>query len=118
MKTKLMNVLKSKMFAQFVLMSGLVMLYSTIFDQSVFADDPKIVTGTKELLTKAGAWVTGLIPATGILMLTYQSWMKQQANGEPSEMAKYGKAMKNTLIYSALGVTAAGLFTVIMAFYV
>lgn len=71
----------------------------------------------KELAAAAGAWLTGLIPATGAVLLGYHAWMKQMADNESGEIAARNKAMKRVVIFSAVAMTASGLFTLVMTYY-
>lgn len=80
-------------------------------------NDPKIVTGTNNLIADAGKWITGLLAGTAGTMIAYHAWMKKLAGGDANAIAHHNKWMWNTLISGIIGVSAAGIVTVVFSYY-
>lgn len=72
---------------------------------------PKIFTGLNELANQINTWLYGIIPATTMLVFAYHAWMKQLSEDEPGELARRNKAMKRSIIYGVLALSANGIWT-------
>lgn len=79
--------------------------------------EPNIVSNTSKLLNDASKWVLGLIPVAAGLMIGYHSLCKMFAQDDPHVIAKHNHAMKNILIGSAIGLSAAGIVSIITSYY-
>jgi hypothetical protein len=95
-----------------LLVLGIIMIASP-----AYAADPKIVSGTKSLFTAASGWVTGLIPVAAGVGLAFCKFKQVSSDNDPSVVAHYNKQMKTIIISSAIGMTASGTITAVLAFY-
>lgn len=96
-----------------ILILGLVI---SSFALPVYADEPKLVSGTLALLTAATSWLTGLIPVGSGLFLGYHAWLKSMSEDQ-AIIAEKNRLMKNVLIGAAIATTASGLARIILGFY-
>lgn len=95
----------------------LSLLVIVFFPEVALANEPTIVTGTKDLLNALMNWLLGLIPLGAASVLAWHAFAKQLNEGDGAKVSQHNQAMKNTLISAAIGVTAAGTVKAILAFY-
>lgn len=81
------------------------------------AAEPGVVTGTKNLLQDALTWVLFLIPVGCGCMLAWHSFCKSLNEGDQAQAGIHGRAMKKTLITSAIGMSAAGIVKAVLSYY-
>lgn len=93
---------------------GYSLLFFFMFGTTVFAD-PKIVTGTKKLLTDAGKWMTGLAAAATVAIAVFHG-LKWQAAGK-EEKSVEAKAVKNTIIIGVIITCLSGIVTLVFSYY-
>lgn len=97
-----------------------VMLLSLIFTgayvKGVYASQPKIVSGTVNLLQNATTWLAILIPLGAGLFLGFHAFMKSISDDQ-AVIAEKNKMMKNVLIGAVIATTASGLASFILNYY-
>jgi len=71
---------------------------------------PQIFTGVGQLVNAITTWLLGIIPATTILILMYHAWMKSMADGDTGEIAARNKAMKRTILWGCVAMSANAIF--------
>lgn len=92
------------------------MVLSLAFGMTVFAKgEPKIISGTKKLLTDAGTWLTGLIAAATIAASIFNG-LKWQAAGKDEKPAA-AKAVKNSIIIGVICTCLSGIITLVFGYY-
>lgn len=79
--------------------------------------EPKIVSGTFNLLQAATGWLTVLIPPGAGLFLGFHAWQKSLTDDQ-AVIAEKNKLMKNVLIGAAIATTATSLAWAVLSFYV
>lgn len=94
---------------------ALIMLLSS--STAFAADQPGIVSGTKNLLEAATTWLMILIPAGCGCSIGWHAFCKQLNEGDPAQSGMHNRAMKNTLVAGAIGVSAVGIVKAVLAFY-
>lgn len=95
----------------------ITMLFLFFLANPALANTPTIISGTKNLLDAALGWVLILIPAGAACMLAYHAFSKSMSEGDPAKTESHNRAMKNILIASAIGITAAGTIKAVLSFY-
>lgn len=88
-----------------------------VFTPVAAADDPAIVTGTKNLLDSVLLWLLMLIPGGCAAMIGWHAFCKQLNEGDPAQASIHNRAMKNILLAGAIGVSALSIVKVVLAFY-
>jgi len=78
---------------------------------------PTLVTGAFQLLNDALTWILYLIPAASGAAIAYHALMKQMGDGDPSVTASHNRSIKNVLVGGAIGMSAASLVKVILAYF-
>jgi len=78
--------------------------------------EPKLVSGTFNLLTAASGWLAILIPPGAGLFLGYHAWQKSLTE-DHAVIAEKNKLMKNVLIGAAIAETATSLAWAVLKFY-
>jgi len=78
---------------------------------------PDFIQNVLRLLQAALTWLLILIPAAAGAAIAYHALMKQMNEGDQSEAAQHNKAIKNILVAGAIGMSAAGIVTVILGFF-
>ncbi|ABY93726.1 MULTISPECIES: hypothetical protein [Thermoanaerobacter] len=78
---------------------------------------PTLVTGAFKLLNDALTWILYLIPAASGAAIGYHALMKQMSDGDPSVTAAHNRAIRNVLIAGAIGMSAASLVKVVLAYF-
>lgn len=91
------------------------MVLSLAFGMTAFANEPKIVSGTKRLLTDAGTWLTGLIAAATIAASIFHG-LKWQAAGKDEKPAA-AKAVKNSIVIGVICTCLSGIITFVFSYY-
>lgn len=91
-------------------------LISTMYFQTAYATQPKIVSGTVNLLKNATSWLMILIPLGAGLFLGFHAFMKSISDDQ-AVIAEKNKMMKNVLIGAVIATTASGLATFILNYY-
>jgi len=94
-----------------------ILLFLLILTPTALADDPQIVSGTKELLSDALTWILILIPVGCGCVVAWHSFCKQLNEGDPTQASIHARAIKKALIISAFGMSAAGITTAVLAYY-
>lgn len=95
-------------------MSCSLMLF-LVYGMPTFAAEPKIITGTKKLLTDAGTWLTGLAAAATIAVALFHG-LKWQAAGK-EEKSVEAKAVKNTIVIGVIITCLSGIVTLVFGYY-
>lgn len=120
--------IKSVKFKKTIFVTFSSLVFSMLYYISVFAatpipqksgaagEQPKIITGTVDLLTSATGWLALLIPPGAGLFLGYHAWQKSLTD-DHAVIAEKNKMMKNVLIGAVIAETATGLARVILGFY-
>lgn len=98
-------------FSTLFILFGLMMIAHPVFAQ------PEIISGARNLAQDLLNWILVLIPITGGVMLAYHAWVKQMSDGDPGTVAERNKKMKNVLIASIIGVSAAGIIRIILGYF-
>ncbi|NLK51461.1 MAG: hypothetical protein GX295_03295 [Syntrophomonadaceae bacterium] len=88
-----------------------------VFTPIVLADDPGIVTGTKNLLDAALGWLLILIPVGCGCVIGWHAFCKQLNEGDPAQATTHNRAIKNALVAGAIGMSASGIVKTVLAFY-
>jgi len=78
---------------------------------------PTLVTGAVNLLNDALTWILYIIPAASGAAIGYHALMKQMGDGDPSVTAAHNRSIKNVLIGGAIGMSAASLVKVFLAYF-
>lgn len=91
------------------------MMLSLAVGMTVFAGEPKIISGTKKLLTDAGTWLTGLIAAATIAAAIFNG-LKWQAAGKDEKPAA-AKAVKNSIVIGVICTCLSGIITLVFGYY-
>lgn len=86
-----------------------------VYGITAFAAEPKIITGTKKLLTDAGTWLTGLAAAATIAVALFHG-LKWQAAGK-EEKSVEAKAVKNTIVIGVIITCLSGIVTLVFGYY-
>ena len=81
------------------------------------ADEPGIVTGTKNLLNAAMTWLLILIPLGCAVFIGWHAFLKSLNEGDPAQAQIHNRAMKGALIAGAIGVSASGIVKTVLGFY-
>ncbi|MCD5401617.1 hypothetical protein LR013_03395 [candidate division NPL-UPA2 bacterium] len=79
---------------------------------------PTIITGAQRLIQDIMSWLLVLIPVAGGTMIAYHSLMKILSDGDPVVCAEKNKKIKAVLTGVVIGMSAAGLVTAIIAYFV
>lgn len=79
---------------------------------------PQVVTGAQQLLQDISGWLLILIPLAGVMMVGYHSLMKTLSDGDPATIAEKNRRIKQTLIGVVIGMSAAGLVSAIITYFV
>jgi len=106
------------------ILSFLTLVFTAAFCTTVFANppgstgsEPKLISGTFNLLKAATGWLTVLIPPGAGLFLGFHAWQKSMTDDQ-SVIAEKNKLMKNVLIGAAIAETASSMAWVVLQFYV
>lgn len=91
------------------------LMFFLLYAMPVFAGEPKIITGTKKLLTDAGTWLTGLAAAATIAVALFHG-LKWQAAGK-EEKSVEAKAVKNTIVIGVIITCLSGIVTLVFGYY-
>jgi len=83
---------------------------------TVYAADPKMVTGAKKLASDITLWLLILIPVVAAAAIGYQALMKM-LNDDPGSVADRNKKMKNILVAGAIGESASAIVTAFLAYF-
>lgn len=94
---------------------GCSIMFFLMYGMTVFAGEPKIISGTKKLLTDAGTWLTGLAAAATIAVALFHG-LKWQAAGK-EEKAVEAKAVKNTIVIGVIITCLSGIVTLVFGYY-
>lgn len=94
---------------------GCSLMCSLMFGMNAFAGEPKIISGTKKLLTDAGTWLTGLAAAATIAVALFHG-LKWQAAGK-EEKSVEAKAVKNTIVIGVIITCLSGIVTLVFGYY-
>ncbi len=103
-----------KIIYRVILTLALLLVFAPV---TLAAGEPGIVTGTKNLLDAALTWVLVLIPVGCACVIAWHAFVKQMNEGDPAQAAIHNRAMKNALVASAIGMSAAGIVKAVLAFY-
>lgn len=106
---------KKEMAKKAVITLGCGMIMYLSYSMTVFAGEPKIISGTKRLLTDAGTWLTGLIAAATIAAAIFNG-LKWQAAGKEEKPAA-AKAVKNSIIIGVICTCLSGIITLVFGYY-
>jgi len=87
-----------------------------MFSSPVYADQPKLVSGTVALFQAATTWLLVIIPVGAGFMLGYQALLKSMTD-DHAVVAEKNKFMKNVLIGAIIAETASGLVVLVLSFY-
>lgn len=79
---------------------------------------PQVITGAQQLLQDISGWLLILIPLAGVMMVGYHSLMKTLSDGDPATIAEKNRKIKQTLIGVVIGMSAAGLVSAIITYFV
>ncbi|MEN1990232.1 hypothetical protein [Paenibacillus hubeiensis] len=82
-----------------------------------FADDPKIVSGSKKLGEDGLKWVLVLIPVGAAAFMGYHALAKLAAENDSAEIASRNKSMKRILIAAIIGESVSGIVTLVLGYY-
>lgn len=90
-----------------------------VFSINSFAtqSDPKIFTGTLELIRRGTLWLTAITAGGCGLFLGYLALCKSLTDDQ-AVIAEKNKLMKNTIKGGIIAVSATGIITLILSFYV
>ncbi len=77
--------------------------------------EPKIISGTKRLLTDVGTWLTGLAAVATIAVALFHG-LKWQAAGK-DEKSLEAKAVKNTIVIGVIITCLSGIVTLVFGYY-
>jgi len=91
---------------------------SSVLSVNAFATatEPKLVSGTLELIKKGTGWLTLIVGGGAALFLGYLALCKALTEDQ-AVIAEKNKLMKNTVKSSVIAVSATGLITLILSFY-
>jgi len=78
---------------------------------------PDFISDVLRLLQAVLNWLLVLIPAAAGAAIGYHALMKQMEEGDQGQAAQHNRAIKNILVAGAIGVSAAGIVTVILGFF-
>ena len=78
---------------------------------------PPIVSGVLNLFQAAEGWLLVLIPVVGGVMLGYHGLMKAMAGGDAMTAETHNKAMKNTIVASAIAEAAMATVAFILPYF-
>lgn len=81
------------------------------------ADEPKLVSGTLQLLNDATKWLLILVPVSTAFKAGWHYWLKQLKEGDPAEAAQEAKAAKNAIIAGIIITSIVGLVKVLLSYY-
>jgi len=87
------------------------------FSAQISAEEPKIVTGTKNLFNDGLGWILILIPIATALMIGYHALLKLLSDADPGVVAEKNKKMKSTLVAGIIGESAMGIVTAVFKYY-
>lgn len=82
-----------------------------------FAAEPKIVSGSKTLLTDMLKWVLILVPVAGGLAIGLAKLQTIMSGNEPQVVSKNDSFIKKIIVSVIIAETGAGLITAIVAYY-
>lgn len=80
-------------------------------------ETPDFINNALLLLQAVLRWLLVLIPAAAGAAIGYHALMKQMEEGDQGAAAQHNKAIKNILVAGAIGVSAAGIVSAILAFF-
>lgn len=86
------------------------------FPNVVYAEDPKLVTGTLALFNAAMNWLLILIPTGAALKLAYHAF-KKMINEDQAIITEQNRMMKNSLITAVIAETAVSVVKIVLSFY-
>jgi len=78
---------------------------------------PDFINDVLRLLQAILTWLLILIPAAAGAAIGYHALMKQMEEGDQGQSAQHTRAIKNILVAAAIGMSAAGIVTVILGFF-
>jgi len=78
---------------------------------------PDFINDVLRLLQSILTWLLILIPAAAGAAIGYHALMKQMEEGDQGQSAQHTRAIKNILVAAAIGMSAAGIVTVILGFF-
>lgn len=104
--------MKKKIVTAMILMNVFIMQAMPVYADTA---EPKLVSGTKNLLTDVGTYLTALIGGATVAIALWRGFQWQAA--EDTEKTKYGKMVKNTLIIGIILTCLSGLVTWIFGYY-
>ncbi len=79
---------------------------------------PQVVTGAQQLLQDISGWLLILIPLAGVMMVGYHALMKTLCDGDPATIADKNRKIKQVLIGVVIGMSASGLVSAIITYFV
>lgn len=79
---------------------------------------PQVVTGAQQLLQDVLSWLLILIPIAGGMMIGYHALMKTLSDGDPATVADRNKKIKQVLIGVVIGMSASGIVSAIITYFV
>jgi uncharacterized membrane protein len=83
---------------------------------AVFANQPRIVTGTVNLFRAITGWLLLIIPVGAGAFVAFHALQKSMTEDQ-AVIAEKNKLIKNTIIGAIIAECADGLVTVILSFY-
>lgn len=87
-------------------------------EEVVIENLPKIIVGAQALISDIMVWLLLLIPIAGGAMIAYHSLMKILSDGDPVVVAEKNKKIKSVLVGVVIAMSASGLVTAIIAYFV
>lgn len=99
---------------RFILTLVFILLITPV---TLAANEPGIVTGTKNLLDAAMTWLLILIPVGCAAVIAWHAFLKQLNEGDPAQAQIHNRAMKSALIAGAIGISASGIVKAVLGFY-
>ena len=104
--------MKKKIVTAMILMSVFIMNGMPVYAATA---KPKIVSGTENLITDVGKYLTGLIAGVTVVIALWRGYQWQAA--DDTDKKKYSNLVKNTLIIGILLTCLAGVVTWIFSYY-
>ena len=94
----------------------LTLIFSNIPMVAFAADQPKIISGTIELVNAATSWLLILAPITGALFGMYHAIRKSMSDDE-TEIKRHSKMIKNAVIGVIIALCLSGIINFVSGFY-